>query len=101
MSSEASIDRLIRDLRAVVEDADALLRATAGEAGEKVQQARSRAEQTVRAARERLSGLERDVAQASREAAQQADRYVHEKPWQAVATAAGIALIIGLILGRR
>ena len=37
---EASADRLMSDLRAVLEDAEALLTATAGQAGEKIQRAR-------------------------------------------------------------
>ena len=54
---QPSTAQLMDDLRVVVEDAEALLKATAGQAGEKVDKARHRAEESVRAARERLSGL--------------------------------------------
>ena len=40
---EASADRLMSDLRAVLEDAEALLSATAGQAGEKIARAREKA----------------------------------------------------------
>ena len=43
--------QLMDDLRIVVEDAEALLKATAGQAGERVDQARTRAEESLRAAR--------------------------------------------------
>ncbi len=97
----ASTDRLMQDLQAVLEDADALLRATAGQAGEKLQQARARAEETVRQARERLEIAQEDIALRAREVADQADRYVRDNPWRAVGVAAGVAFVIGLILGRR
>jgi ElaB/YqjD/DUF883 family membrane-anchored ribosome-binding protein len=34
-------------------------------------------------------------------AAEATDTYVHENPWQAVGIAAGVGLVIGLLIGRR
>lgn len=96
-----STDRLMEDLRAVVDDADALLRATAGQAGEKIQQARTRAEETVRVARERLKDAEVDLERRAREVAQGADRYVRDNPWGAIGVAAGLAFVVGVLLSRR
>lgn len=99
--SETSTERLMGDLRAVLEDAESLLTATAGQAGERVQQARERAKETVRAARERLADSQEDLTRRAREAAKDADKYVRDNPWQAVGIAAGVALIIGLLVSRR
>jgi len=93
--------QLMEDLRVVVEDAEALLRATAGQAGEKVDQARQRAEESVKVARERLGELEGEFRVRAREAARTTDRYVHENPWGAIGMAAGIGFILGLLSGRR
>ncbi|MEJ1966476.1 MAG: DUF883 family protein [Gammaproteobacteria bacterium] len=98
---EASADKLMTDLRAVLEDAEALLTATAGQAGEKIQRARERATETVRAARERLSQTQEEVVKRAKVAAKQTDNYVHENPWQAVGIAAGVAFIIGVLVSRR
>ncbi len=98
---EASTDRLMSDLRAVLEDAEALLSATAGQAGEKIQRARERATETVRVARERLSDAQDEVVKQARNAAKETDNYVHENPWQAVGIAAGVAFIIGVLVSRR
>ncbi len=98
---EASTDRLMTDLRAVLEDAEALLSATAGQAGEKIQRARERATETVRVARERLSDAQDEVVKQARNAAKETDNYVHENPWQAVGIAAGVAFIIGVLVSRR
>jgi len=99
--SETSTERLMGDLRAVLEDAESLLTATAGQAGERVQQARERAKETVRAARERLADSQEELTRRAREAAKDADKYVRDNPWQAVGIAAGVALIIGLLVSRR
>jgi ElaB/YqjD/DUF883 family membrane-anchored ribosome-binding protein len=89
------------DLRAVLEDAEALLTATAGQAGEKIQRARERATETVRAARERLVDTQEEVVKRAKVAAKQTDNYVHDNPWQAVGIAAGVAFIIGVLVSRR
>lgn len=101
MSSATPTDRLLDDLRKVVEDTEALLRATAGQAGERAQEARSRAEDSLRQARERLEGLEQEVVTRARDAAHEADRYVRDNPWQSIGIAAGVAFVIGLLVSRR
>jgi ElaB/YqjD/DUF883 family membrane-anchored ribosome-binding protein len=98
---EASADKLMSDLRAVLEDAEALLTATAGQAGERIQKARERATETVRAARERLSETQEQVVKQARKAAKETNTYVHDNPWQAVGIAAGVAFIIGVLVSRR
>jgi ElaB/YqjD/DUF883 family membrane-anchored ribosome-binding protein len=34
-------------------------------------------------------------------AAREVDDYVHENPWPAIATAAGIGVLVGILLARR
>jgi ElaB/YqjD/DUF883 family membrane-anchored ribosome-binding protein len=89
--------KLADDLHMLVSDAEALLRATAGNAGEKASEARERAEESLRALRGRLSSLEREVTGRARFV----DGYVRENPWKAVAVAGGVALLVGLLMGRR
>jgi len=81
---------LMDDLRALIADAEELLRATADQAGPRVQEARARAEESLRSARERLQG-----------AGKQLDAQVREHPWAAVGVAAGIGLIAGILLSRK
>ena len=101
MSAASSADRLMNDLRAVLEDAEALLSATAGQAGEKIAKARERATETVRVARERLGDAQEQVVKQAKYAAKQTDGYVRDNPWQAVGIAAGVAFIIGVLVSRR
>ena len=101
MARAGTTEKLMGDLRAVLEDAEALLSATAGQAGDRIQKARERASETISAARERLVDTQEEVARRAREAAQETDAYVRDNPWQAVGIAAGVAFIIGVLVSRR
>jgi ElaB/YqjD/DUF883 family membrane-anchored ribosome-binding protein len=83
-------DNLMNDLRAVIADAEELLRATAGEAGPRMQEVRARAEESLRAAREHLKGAGAEL-----------DSQVRANPWAAVGIAAAIGLIAGIVLSRK
>jgi ElaB/YqjD/DUF883 family membrane-anchored ribosome-binding protein len=86
--------KLAEDLRTLVEDAEQLLRASANAGSAEVKE---RAQATLHDLRARLSAVEDQVRARAREV----DSYVHDNPWQAVAIAGGIALLLGLIMGRR
>jgi ElaB/YqjD/DUF883 family membrane-anchored ribosome-binding protein len=94
-------DQLTTDLRAVVADAEELLRATTGATGERLAAARARAEETVRAAREKLAHLDDAVIDQAKEAARSADEYVRKNPWGAVGIAAVAGLLVGVMISRR
>jgi ElaB/YqjD/DUF883 family membrane-anchored ribosome-binding protein len=98
---QVSTEKLMQDLRLVVEDAEALLRATAGEADETIAQARRRAEESVRQARTRLADMGADLEAQLGAGVRAADEYVHENPWQSVAVAAGVAFLVGYLVGRQ
>ena len=101
MSTEASKDKLVADLRLVVSDAEELLRATASQAGDKVSAARDRIQASLASAKIKLSEAERAAVERAKEAAKVTDAYVQENPWQAVGIAAGVGFVLGLLIGRR
>jgi ElaB/YqjD/DUF883 family membrane-anchored ribosome-binding protein len=90
---------LRKDLQAVARDAEALLRATADVAGDKVQEARSRTEETVRTALDSLYGTR--LQGRAKRLVRTADSYVRDHSWSIIGIAAGAALIIGLLSTRR
>jgi ElaB/YqjD/DUF883 family membrane-anchored ribosome-binding protein len=94
MSETNDGGRLADDLRTLVGDAEALLRATSNAGTAEVQK---HARQTLQDLRERLEVLEERV----RERAQDVDEYVRDNPWRAVAAVGGVALLIGILMGRR
>ena len=103
MSNEASVskDKLVQDFKIVVADAEELLRATASQAGDKVNAARERVQDSLRQAKIKLADAEDVLVQKGKLAARATDEYVQENPWRAVGIGAGVGLIIGLLIGRR
>lgn len=100
-SISANKERLVSDMKVVVSDAEEILRATASVAGDKMGDLRERITERLRDAKERLADAEAAVVNKTKAAARATDDYVNENPWQAVGIAAGIGLLIGIIIGRR
>lgn len=94
-------EKLIDDLKVVAHDVEELLKATASQTGEKIAAARLRAEESLRGAQKHLFEASDEAAARARAAADAADDYVRDNPWQAVGIAAGVAFIIGYLIGRR
>jgi len=94
MAETIESGRLADELRALVNDAETLLREGLSNGSAEAQ---ARAKEAVADLKERLSGLEQQLNVRAR----QVDSYVRENPWQAVAVAGGLALILGLLMGRR
>lgn len=99
MSSESS-QKLATDLRAVISDAESLLKETVGSAGTQLGAARGRLEESLRGARAQLATVEDAVVAKSKAAAEATDKYVHENPWPSIGTAAAVGLLLGVLLGR-
>lgn len=99
--STVTADKLIEDLHTMIRDAEILLKATATQTGEKIQEARARAEESMQTAKARLADVEDEALKRARALAQEADEYVRDNPWQVVGMAAGVGLVLGLLIGRR
>lgn len=94
-------DKLVQDLRTLVADAEDLVKATAAETGERIKGARARLEDNLRVARARLTDVEQVLNEKARVAAAATDRFAHENPWRVAGIAAGLGLLLGLLIGRR
>ena len=101
MARKTPSEKLFSDLQTVVEDAEALLHATAAQTGERVDGIRARAQESLKRAKSRLLEAEGEALEQVRQAAATADEYVHENPWQAVGVAAGVGILLGLLISRR
>ena len=94
-------EKLMVDMRAVVNDAEELLRATSGQAGEKISAARERIQANLAVAKDKIMAAEHAVVEKSKQAAKATNEYVHENPWKSVGIAAGAGVILGFLLSRR
>ncbi|MBT8633842.1 DUF883 domain-containing protein [Polynucleobacter paneuropaeus] len=93
--------QLVDDFKALIADAEALIKVSAEHGGEAMHSVRVKAQETLSTAKESLSEAQGLITEKAKEAAQEADVFVHEKPWQAVGIAAGAGLLIGLLISRR
>ncbi len=94
-------DKLMSDLRVVISDAEELLRMTAGEAGESAADLRGRVQARMNQAKADLVHLQQAAVAKAKEVGHATDEFVHENPWKSVGFAAGVGLLVGLLIGRR
>lgn len=90
---------LLDETKRMLAHTEDLLKATAGEAGEKAADARSRISGRVRAVRSRLADLEDDLETRARHAARRVDRYAHEHPWETAVVGAAVGAALGALIG--
>ncbi len=98
-SSDAMMKRLVADFSAVVTEADQLLKFVADEGGDKANALRTKIERHLRAAKERLSDIEGTVMERTKATARATDEYAHENPWQTAGVAAGLSVVVGVVIG--
>src|SRR4030065_208296 len=92
--TEAAKEKVIRDFKAVVNDTEELLKATANQTGDRIAAAAGRMEESLAATKKQLAELEEGMIEKTRAAARATDQMVHENPWKSV----GIAAAVGLLL---
>ncbi|MDR2240171.1 MAG: YqjD family protein [Zoogloeaceae bacterium] len=99
--TEVNKQKLISDLKVVVTDAEEILKATAGQAGEKMADLRAKLQDRLASARENLADAQAAMVERTKQVARATDDYVHDNPWRSVGIAAGIGFFVGLLIGRR
>src|ERR1043166_3581104 len=98
MEGEFTTEKLMSDLRALIGDAEELLKATTNQAGERIAVARQKIEQSLVEGKRALADAEQIVLDKSKEYADTAEDYVRGNPWAAVSIAAGVGLLFGLLM---
>jgi ElaB/YqjD/DUF883 family membrane-anchored ribosome-binding protein len=94
-------DRLAHSLQQVVEEAEHLLKNAQRTGSEQFNAARDRFESQLRSAKAELNQLERAALDNAKRAAHATDQAVHQHPYTAMGVAAGIGLLIGMLVARR
>lgn len=94
---EVNKDKLIADLKAVAQDTEELLKATAGQAGEKAAELRERLTSVLNSAKSACQRLEAKAAAG----AENTDKLIRDHPYESIGIGFGAGLLLGLLLGRR
>jgi ElaB/YqjD/DUF883 family membrane-anchored ribosome-binding protein len=89
--------KMADDLKRIVSDGEALLKAAANASGEGFAAAQAKFAESVTSAKAKLA----DASQPVFDKARQADDYVHGSPWTAIGAAAAVGLLIGLLAAKR
>ena len=100
-AASTATDRLVTELKEIASDAEELLRLTAGQAGDKIADVRTRLGQSLSSVKGQLAQFEAEMLQRGKEVARATDEYVHDNPWKAIGATAGVAFLLGLLIGRR
>ncbi|HTN48751.1 MAG TPA: DUF883 family protein [Burkholderiaceae bacterium] len=100
-TEQVTKERLMADVNTVLVDAEELLRQAAQASGEQATELRRRAQSAISSAKRRLVDAEHRAVDQAKSAAKATDNWVHEHPWTAVGIAAGIGMLLGLVINRR
>lgn len=98
---ESNLKAVDNDVKILVKDAQALFHAAAALTGEKAEEVRNRGMRLLDTALVKAQDAQASALVAGKEMAVSADIYVKENPWRAIAAAAGVGLLAGLILSRK
>ena len=99
--SDTQRHKLAADLRDVIQDAEDLVKMSASDAGDEAVALRKRLGARLSQAKDSLLNLQEVTVEHAKAAGRKADDYVHEYPWQSIGAAAGIGVLVGLLIGRR
>lgn len=97
----SSKDQLIHDFKALAHEAEKLLSESANSGGSALDDAQRKLKAQLNDARQRLVELEALARDKAKAAARATDNYVHENPWQSLAIAGSVGVVVGLLLGAR
>lgn len=95
--NNVSTDRLVSDLKTVARDAEDLLKASAGEVGEKAREARAQLTTAWERAKDACERLQEKAVAG----AKATDKVIREHPYQSLGIAFGVGVLIGVLVTRK
>jgi len=102
-STEDSVtfDKLAGDFRAVVQDAENILKATAGELGDTLGAKTKEARERLSSSLENAKATCRQLEGKARAGVRATENVIRDHPVESVGVAFGVGIILGILLGRR
>ena len=94
-------DKVLRDLRIMMDDANELLDLTAAQVGEGMTEARGRLSASLTRARGRVEHMQDDVSEATRSVVEASKARVRDNPWTSLGAAALAGFVLGMLIGGR
>ncbi len=95
--NQISREKIKEDLRTLMHDAEALLKATASDMSDKAREARARLGEALEKAKATCQRMEEKTAAA----AKATDKVIREHPYESVGIAFGVGLLLGVLVSRK
>ena len=92
-----SREKIKEDLRTLMHDAEALLKATASDMSDKAREARARLGEALEKAKATCLRMEEKTVAA----AKATDKVIREHPYQSIGIAFGVGLLLGVLVARK
>jgi ElaB/YqjD/DUF883 family membrane-anchored ribosome-binding protein len=94
-------ERVVRDLKTLARDAEGLMKATAGDLGDNVRNARARLGGALESAKATCNKLQGQMIASAEAATRRTDALVREYPYESIGIAFGIGVLIGVLSVRK
>ena len=94
-------ERVLSDLRTLAHDAEELLKATAGDVGEKGKALRARLAGALERAKATCTEQQAQTVASAKVAAKKADTVIRHHPYESIGIAFGLGLLIGVLVARK
>lgn len=91
-------DKLVSNLKAVIKDAEELLKSSGEQTTDTFQTAKARLTSTLESAKSGLNTAQESIVARTKDFAQSTDTYVTENPWRSVGIAAAVGLAVGVLI---
>lgn len=101
MSAPPTREKLAEDLRALARDAEEMLKATAGEMGDKLNDQAKAARDRLAKALESAKATYQQLGERTLEGARAADRVIRAHPYESIGAAFGFGVLLGVLIGRK
>lgn len=98
---EAQKEALMQEVRSVLAELEKLQESAQDNASQEIQDFKTSLQEQIERAKAKLADLEKHAGEQVRQAAQQTDELVHEKPYYAMGIAALAGVVLGALLTRR
>lgn len=96
-----NIKTVRNDMKTLVKDAQELFRQAAAASGDKAEELRAKGLTLLDVALEKAHDVQVAAIEKGKAAAQTTDEFVHEHPWKSIGIAAGVGLVVGMLISRR
>ena len=94
-------ERILADLQALAQDAEMLLRATTDDVGDKAKEARARMADALARAKATCAEMQQRGVESAKAAVRKADDAVRAHPYESLAIAFGVGILLGALFRRK